>query len=66
MNNILIVAKDLIEVAATDCVGLIEEGHNYIITGDFGYIGSVATRKEAFEIANEYAQSANAEVMIEE
>lgn len=66
MNTILIVAKDLIEVAASDCVGLIEEGHNYILTGDFGYIGSVATRSETFEIANEYAKSVNAEVAIEE
>lgn len=66
MNTVLIVAKDLIEVSAQDCVGLIEVGHNYIITGDFGYIGSTVTRKDAFEVANDVAACADAKVYIEE
>ena len=67
MNIILIVAKHMIGVAAPDCVGVdIPEGHNYIITGDFGYMGSTITRKEAFEVANVDAAANNAQVMIEE
>lgn len=68
MNNvILVVAKEMIEVAAPDCVGLsIPEDHEYIITGDYGFMGSTVTRKEALEIAQFDADEMGDTVMIEE
>lgn len=67
MNVILIVAKHMINVAAPDCVGImLDEGHNFIITGDYGYIGSTVTRKEALDIAYEDAKENGDEVQIEE
>lgn len=57
----------MIEVAAPDCVGVdIPADHNYIITGDYGYMGSTVTRKEALEFAHMDADANGDTVQIEE
>lgn len=67
MNSIIVVAKNMIGIAAPDCVGLdIPEDHNFIITGDYGFMGSTVSRKEALDCAYTDAKANNDQVFIEE
>jgi hypothetical protein len=66
-NTILVLAKEMIEVIAPDCIGLsIPEEHMYIVTGDYGFMFSSLTRKEALEFANMEAEEMGDIVQIEE
>lgn len=57
MNEIIVSHKSQAETDLS-----ITEGGEWIVEGDFGFIGDFATRSAAYAVANEFAAQAGATV----
>lgn len=54
-SEIIVSAAEHAETAADLC-----EGKKWIVEGDFGFLGAFDSRSEAYRVANDYAEQANA------
>lgn len=70
MNQIIVTPVSFIEdsgyVSESHFKEIVALGHNWALVGDFGFVGSFLTRKEAFSYANGEAEGQNIEVTFNE
>lgn len=61
MSDIIVSA-----IAQAECASLAEPGHGWVVEGDFGFLGSYATKAQALAAAEVDAAASGSTVLLNE